>query len=251
MRNDASLCLHHQFFHASQCLHGRGVYCSLKCKGIASQKGNRKCVVCGKMFLAWGNPKKTGICCSRKCGFEHHKTGQNITCEVCGKVAWKHQCEMNHKHHFCSLNCGNYFQKTTTDKQRMRQSGINSCLSQSSRRGLNGLEMAGRKILEEMGYILKADFLEQAVLCGNVVDVYFPKQKVIIQWDGDYWHGNPSVRKTITAYQKKQADRDIRQDKHFSENGFRILRIWEFDIKKHRDSVIRKIGAFLQSELAL
>lgn len=58
---------------------------------------------------------------------------------------------------------------------------------------------------------------------------------LIIQADGDYWHGHPRFT-TLTDRQQQQQKRDKAQDKYLQSCGYTIYRIWESDMSK--DTVI-------------
>jgi len=62
-------------------------------------------------------------------------------------------------------------------------------------------------------------------------DILIPSTKTIIECDGDYWHGNPNVFKKFNELQLKQIEEDNIRNKELSEKGFKILRLWERDIK--------------------
>lgn len=61
---------------------------------------------------------------------------------------------------------------------------------------------------------------------------------LIIQADGDYWHGHPRFE-NLTERQKKQQARDIAQDKYLTACGYKVVRIWESDMCK--DLVIKTL----------
>lgn len=52
---------------------------------------------------------------------------------------------------------------------------------------------------------------------------------LIIQADGDYWHGHPRFE-PLTERQQAQRKRDKAQDKYLSKCGFSVVRIWECDM---------------------
>lgn len=54
---------------------------------------------------------------------------------------------------------------------------------------------------------------------------------LIIQADGDYWHGHPRFN-NLTERQLKQQARDKAQDKYLTTCGYTVVRIWESDMSK-------------------
>jgi len=84
------------------------------------------------------------------------------------------------------------------------------------------------------------------------IDCIHREKKKIIEFYGDYWHGNPIkygpdslIRKRKTAKQKWEEDRIRIQD--LNEAGYETLIIWEMDYKKEPEEVIKKCIDFLRS----
>jgi len=63
------------------------------------------------------------------------------------------------------------------------------------------------------------------------VDVFI-KPNIIIEVDGNYWHNRP-----------EQKIRDKRIDKSLKKQGYKVMRIWEDDIVKTKDSLMAMIYA--------
>jgi len=195
------------------------------------------------------------------------KTGETISCTNCGKKTYKSNCHIiKYKNHFCSLKCANIFQARNkidficitcgarfrwsksritqaspkycsmkcrnNDKEHMINCGIQSTLVQQGKKGLNKLELKGRKILEDLG--LK--FNEQVLMFDKfLVDVLLNDKKVIIQWDGEYWHSKP-----------KRKQLDLSQDAYIEKCGYKVLRITDVEIKNNIKQVYENIGRAIQ-----
>jgi len=56
-------------------------------------------------------------------------------------------------------------------------------------------------------------------------------QKLVIQWDGDYWHNLPKRRQL-----------DESQDKYMKKCGYKVLRFWEHEVKGNSNKVKEVIG---------
>jgi G:T-mismatch repair DNA endonuclease (very short patch repair protein) len=69
-------------------------------------------------------------------------------------------------------------------------------------------------------------------------DFYIPEHNTIIEVDGDFWHCNPD-RFPIPQYesQKKNLIRDKEKNEWAINNGYKIIRIWENDIKNNIQQV--------------
>ena len=76
-------------------------------------------------------------------------------------------------------------------------------------------------------------------------DIVFPRVRLVVFCDGDFWHGHNwairgygSLENELRRYSKTWADkisrniqRDERINKELESLGWRVLRIWESDIK--------------------
>ncbi len=92
----------------------------------------------------------------------------------------------------------------------------------------NKLEIAGYAILDEIG----AEYERQALIASKFcVDAVVESKKVIIQFDGDYWHANPQQFPVPDDRQKRRIALDKSQDAYLRKMGYTIIRIWEHEIK--------------------
>jgi very-short-patch-repair endonuclease len=82
------------------------------------------------------------------------------------------------------------------------------------------------------------------------VDFYLIDYNLVIECDGDYWHGNPRVYsdKILGIIQLKNIDRDRRKEKMLLENNIDLLRFWEYDIKNNFDTIKTIIWEKLQKK---
>jgi len=82
----------------------------------------------------------------------------------------------------------------------------------------------------------------------RAVDIAFPKHKLVVECDGDYWHGNPLKHKTFNKWQIKRIEMDKQQDERIREMGWQVLRFWESDIKKDVKGCVDKIEEALKAK---
>lgn len=70
-------------------------------------------------------------------------------------------------------------------------------------------------------------------------DVYIPSKNMIIEFQGDYWHGNPNKYSNdeLSEYQKKKVTKDNELREYCSENGINLIEIWESDYDKDSSGV--------------
>lgn len=79
-------------------------------------------------------------------------------------------------------------------------------------------------------------------------DVVFPKQRIVIFLDGDFWHGRDlkqlkkkTIRKFWVAKIGANIKRDRRCNQLLKKQGWTVLRFWEKEIKKNPERAITKI----------
>lgn len=70
-------------------------------------------------------------------------------------------------------------------------------------------------------------------------DVFIPSKNIIIEFQGDYWHGNPLKYSDdeLSEYQKKKVTKDNELREYCSENGINLIEIWESDYDKDSSGV--------------
>jgi very-short-patch-repair endonuclease len=93
----------------------------------------------------------------------------------------------------------------------------------------NKLETLGYSILDES----KIDYIKQHLMFNKFcVDAYIPSKNIVVQFDGDYWHGNPNKFAHLDSRQKKRQNLDKSQDAYFKKCDVKVCRIWESDLVK-------------------
>ncbi len=95
------------------------------------------------------------------------------------------------------------------------------------------IEAIGYAILDELG----VTYFRQHVIGGKFTVDAFVFGGVIVQFDGDYWHGNPDYFPNPDARQKKRMRLDRSQDRYMGKCGYPVIRIWEHELLKDRDGV--------------
>ncbi len=120
----------------------------------------------------------------------------------------------------------------------------------SSVRGTNTKpELLLRKALWRKGlrYRLKSE------LPGKP-DIVLSRYKVAIFVDGCFWHSCPehgSLPESNTSFWKKKIARNVERDHEVNalleQNGWRIIRIWEHEIKQSIEKVVERVFSFVTS----
>lgn len=84
-------------------------------------------------------------------------------------------------------------------------------------------------------------------------DVAFTRHRLVVFVDGGFWHGHPSKfpRPGLTDYWltkiARNTARDRRIDKELLATGWRVLRLWDFELSPRRiDEAVARIAALLR-----
>ena len=74
-------------------------------------------------------------------------------------------------------------------------------------------------------------------------DFYLPKYNILIEVDGDFYHCSPLKYPNgpICKTQEKNIKRDKQKNQWAQDNGFKLLRFWENDIKNNPQQIIETL----------
>lgn len=100
-----------------------------------------------------------------------------------------------------------------------------------------GPEIRLGEILDE----LKIYYFSQKIIQDKIFDYYIPKVNLIIEVDGDYWHGFNKEYNELNEIQKRSVRNDKDKDILAKGLGYDILRFWEHDIFDNPDFIKSEI----------
>ncbi len=105
--------------------------------------------------------------------------------------------------------------------------------------GTSKLEQRFAKdFLDRMG--VKYVYQFKAVEIGRYFDFYLPQDNVIIEVDGDYFHGHGLIHEEKNKMQKHTEWVDKEKDLWAAAHGIPVIRIWEHDINNN-PNYVRKV----------
>lgn len=89
---------------------------------------------------------------------------------------------------------------------------------------------------------------------GINIDIALPSKRRAVFVDGDFWHGRDYEKrknKLDDFWSQKitrNMERDTEQNKLLAEKGWKVLRVWESDVKRRltREATLKKIEKFLR-----
>lgn len=199
-------------------------YCSLECYR-KSKRPQRKtgilknCGCCDKEIYVRLSELKENNFCSKKCADENQRQNKlKFECKICSKTFyWSKSRIKTNNPKYCSMDCRNQ------DKETLIKNALKGNLTQLNKKGLNRLELKGNEILNNLD--IKYD-TQVPMFNKFVVDVLLKDKKIVIQWDGEYWHTKEKRKKL-----------DISQDAYLRKCGYEIIRITDKQIKNNIEEV--------------
>ena len=106
------------------------------------------------------------------------------------------------------------------------------------------IETEFRKKLWEAGF----RYLKNSTKYFGKPDIVLPKYKTVIFIDSCFWHGckkHGSIPETRKKFWTKKIERNKARDKevnrHYKKDGWKIIRIWEHDLKRDCKFDFKKI----------
>ncbi len=86
-------------------------------------------------------------------------------------------------------------------------------------------------------------FINNGIICKSY-DFKIKNKNILIEVDGDYWHGNPNSDTKFDKWEDVQKNDRIK-DNLANENNYSIIRFWESDINNNIKLVTNKINECL------
>lgn len=94
------------------------------------------------------------------------------------------------------------------------------------------------KILNELNISFKYQFrLKNYSFDFRILDT-----NILIEVDGDYYHGNPKIYSKLNKIQLKQKQKDIKHNEMAKINSYVLLRFWGSDVLKNKEKIIQQLN---------
>lgn len=213
--------------YASTAKHGNPRFCSHPCHYayfrehdvlVRNPPVERQCETCGKPIMV--RSTETRRFCSQACMLVWRgpvlrekryqpETHATFTCEWCGEsFEMPRSWVRPNGGRFCSGSCRAAWVAAT------RQNRVSK------------VETRFAEMLAGTGLI----FERHAAIGHYAVDIYFPDARLIVEFDGEYWHSLP-----------RNAARDKRKDAYAAKHGYRILHVPERTFLDAPDEALRMV----------
>jgi len=202
---------------------GKGRFCSPQCARLFKSKTNSKiciCKHCGRNFSVKNSSsnrkdakKNGGIFCSKKCMNKSRENRTSHKCIQCGAI-FQTRASSQNKNLFCCRRC--YIEYG----------------------GRTSIEIKMTKSLDKIGCL----YCEQKLIKNKKIWTYvdfFIEPNICLYVDGDYWHSLP-----------ENIERDLRNNKWLSENGYTVIRITESTMQSGENHYIPIITSHLRKKRA-
>ena len=103
---------------------------------------------------------------------------------------------------------------------------------------MNKLEEKVSKILEENNIKYTYNFfLNNKVICKQYD---FKIGNILLEIDGDYWHGGPGVKTHHFSASQTQQN-DLLKNQLAEELGYKLVRVWESEFKLNPNTILERI----------
>lgn len=163
------------------------------------------------------------------------------TCTICSKVfRWSPSRKQAYNIKYCSLTC--------RDADPDRHTQLVQMNADQQRGHRTRIESIGYELLDKLGLT----YLPQHVIGGKFcVDAFIPSHSMIVQFDGDYWHGNPELFPKPDARQRKRMQLDVSQDAYMRACGYTVTRLWGNELEHHSDRVLEHLQLLIRNRLSI
>jgi G:T-mismatch repair DNA endonuclease (very short patch repair protein) len=163
------------------------------------------------------------------------------------KETYKHNLSKKYGNHITNITQVDYVRKKISNTQKVRFSNMSTDelrkMTEPARAAIkytSSQEIRIQSILNEMGI----SYTTNGFLYSYNWDFIF-KNKLILEIQGDFWHGNPKLYKkddillnglTVDMVWKK----DYRKKKKVENYGYRVYYLWETDINNMNDYELKE-----------
>jgi len=111
-------------------------------------------------------------------------------------------------------------------------------------RKMNSIEkMVADKLKENNIQYYFQYFLSRNGICKSY-DFKIKGKPLFIEVDGDYWHGGPGHNYEYFKGVNEVQENDRFKDKLADENGFKVIRIWESELKKNPNLILERLNEY-------
>lgn len=224
---------------------GWGTYCSQAC---TARRVARACQVCGSQFSVKQSvaDEGRGLYCSNDCRHLGKRDQVDKTCEACGTAFSVPQSIKNRR--TCSRTCWWKIMGTDPGRAAILARARHDMLT-------NRAPTRPERILYALLDTLTAEVdglrweRQLRLLDRWTVDAAIPALQLVLQADGDYWHGFHPKYHTDPRVRHHMAN-DAFQDRKLTAAGWTVHRFWERDLIHNLPSCTQRLRAAITERTA-
>lgn len=122
---------------------------------------------------------------------------------------------------------------------------------------IRSAETAPERMLRSLLFRRGLRFRKNCKQLAGCPDIVFAAAKVVVFVDGDFWHGwrFPTWRQNLEPYWQRKIEcnrqRDRRRSAQLRRSGWRVVRVWEHDVKFRATACAERIHQVIVEQLAL
>lgn len=98
------------------------------------------------------------------------------------------------------------------------------------------------KLMGELGVVYET----QKIIGGKIFDFYIPSKNLVVEVDGNYYHGDEKIYEILSPMQKRNKKNDIYKESMARGLGYKIERVWESELKDEYRKVRDKFKNLLK-----
>lgn len=173
--------------------------------------GDYSCQLCGKQFKSNTSLRAHAASCGKQ---------QPTECDICNKRFKSSAAMKNHRHY--------HSQEFLKMKGASIREGI-----RDSEYVVPSTSKAELAFFEDLKDIYGDDVIHKFKVKDyyHEYDFYIKSSNTIVEFDGDYWHGNKDMY-IVTERMKEQWEKDTAHNEKAMEHGYNIERVWQSESKK-------------------
>jgi len=234
--------------------HGRQTTCSRDCS-YALRADQLKhsismtCAICGLDFtrpLSQVKGKYGAQFCSPACHYRGRTLGKSLrivqkpyNISEAARVAWREGAKKTRK---TRIERDNY-KHTEASKARLRDANCRA-IAEGRINTSSELEKKAVPVLDSMGveYVAQFPVRDSNGRFVCVFDFFIPVHKVAVEVNGTFWHSDPRLypQGPVHSVQKRNAIKWAQKLVTAQRLGYRVVELWEKDIKERGDEYIRQ-----------
>lgn len=224
---------------------GWGTFCSKEC---TSNQVERECVQCGTAFTAKKSVVDEGRAkyCGDACRHLGRRNRVELNCAECG-TAFTLPTSAAETRRCCSRAC--------RAKQQAKDPHMSAVLAEARQKMLTERAVTRpERILYELLDQLVPELApgiewqrQMRLLDRWTVDAAIPDLRLVLQADGDYWHGLHDEDRSDPIVSRNMAN-DAYQDRTLTAAGWRIVRLWESDLVRNLPACAERLTTEIQAQ---